>query len=305
MMTTWTRRPIDSSRSTLPVRTFRSVVRCVMSEPVQKSNQFEWNDDRSNAERLCTLQGSDETRWAGDGVIIIGDTGSDSTDEEDSSEEDWINTYTVSNDGPGENGVAIPSNREEALVYTQYADEKTSYPLGIKRGDSGESRIERAKALVEDAHEIGVPADTYIFDASYCTQELVEAIESHGSDWISLRRHDCPVEYDGGLIRLDMLHERVETTERSVEGEPYHIWTKKLMLPPLGEKKLLIAESYFSKSESSLSSVPETNGFSSETESDESPILNYFITNKIDAPADYLIRTYNIRHQVETSLSSS
>lgn len=273
-----------------------------MSEPPHKADQFEWNDDRPTAERLYSLQGNDETRWAGDGVIIIGDTHV-STDETDQSEEAWINTYTVSNGDPSEDR-AIPSDRDEALVYTQYADEKTSYPLGIKRGESGASRIERAIALVEDATEIGVPADTYIFDASYCTQELVEAIESHGSDWISLRRPDCPVEYDGGLIRLDTLFERIETTERAVEGVPYHIWTKKLMLPPLGEKKLLIAESYISETEESRPSETATNGSSSTTEPNESSKLNYFITNKIDAPADYLIRTYNIRHQVETSISS-
>ncbi len=79
------------------------------------------------------------------------------------------------------------------------------------------------------------------------------------------------VEYGGEMIRVDALAERIDTTEREVDGETYNIWTKKLNVSKLGEKKILISEKV------------------TDDEDEENPV-KYLVMNKIDAPTTQLIR---------------
>jgi hypothetical protein len=55
-------------------------------------------------------------------------------------------------------------------------------------------------------------------------------------------KSDRQVEYGGEMIRVDALAERIDTTEREVDGKTYEIWTKKLPVSKLDEKKVLISE---------------------------------------------------------------
>ena len=71
--------------------------------------------------------------------------------------------------------------------------------------------------------------------------------------------------YAGEEISVDALAERIDTVERTVEDETYHIWTKKLPVSQLGDVKLVLAEK-------------ETD------EEDEENPVKYLATNKIDAP---------------------
>jgi len=104
-------------------------------------------------------------------------------------------------------------------VFSQYADEKTTYPLGFRLYEKeAESKIDHAKALVDEAHEVGVSADTYLFDSWYCSQELVKHVESYDKDWISVLKSNRHVEYGGEMIRVDAL----EKPEMTSNSEPYH-----------------------------------------------------------------------------------
>ena len=88
------------------------------------------------------------------------------------------------------------------------------------------------------------------------------------------------------MIRVDALAERIDTTKREVDGETYNIWTKKLNVSKLGEKKVLISEKV------------------TDDEDEENPV-KYLVTNKIDAPTTQLIRTYSMRWRIETFFRDS
>ena len=78
------------------------------------------------------------------------------------------------------------------------------------------------------------------------------------------------------MIRVDALAKRIDTTEREVDGEIYKIWTKKVHVSKLGDKKILISEKV------------------TDDEDEENPV-KYLVTNKIDAPTTHLIRPYSMR----------
>ncbi|WP_435079948.1 IS701 family transposase [Halococcus sp. AFM35] len=238
-------------------------------------NQYDWDEDRLNRERLTALQQRNETRWSQDGVVILDDSVTHRTGDQ-LPNAGWFYDHAENDTVWGQN-----------LVFSQYADEKTTYPLGFRLYEKeAESKIDHAKALVNEAHEVGVPADTYLFDSWYCSQELVEHVESYDRDWISVLKSNRHVEYGGEMIRVDALAERIDTTEREVDGETYNIWTKKLNVSKLGEKKVLISEKV------------------TDDEDEENPV-KYLVTNKIDAPTTQLIRTYSMRWRIETFFRDS
>ena len=87
-------------------------------------------------------------------------------------------------------------------------------------------------------------------------------------------------------MRVDALRKRIDTTERGIEDETYHIWTKKLHVSELGDVKLVIAEK-------------ETD------EEDEENPIKYLATNKVDALTAHLIRSYSMRWHIETFFEDS
>ena len=90
------------------------------------------------------------------------------------------------------------------------------------------------------------------------------------------------VKYGGEMIRVDALGKRIDTIEREVDGETYNIWTKKLNVTQLGEKKVLVSEKV------------------TDDEVEENPV-KYLVTNKVDAPTKQLIRTYSMRLVIQVT----
>jgi len=64
----------------------------------------------------------------------------------------------------------------------------------------------------------------------------------------------------------------------------YRIWTRKLPISQLGERRLIIAEKV--------------------TDDGENPV-KYLVTNKIDAPTEHLIRSFSMRWRIETFFEDS
>lgn len=71
---------------------------------------------------------------------------------------------------------------------------------------------------------------------------MIETIEAHDKDWISVLKSDRLVEYAGEERHIDEIHGMVELVEREIDGDRYKIWTKKLPVSQLGEQKVIIAE---------------------------------------------------------------
>jgi SRSO17 transposase len=232
--------------------------------------EYNWDEDQLNKERLELLQQANDTKWSSDGVVIIDDTFTHKIGEQIPNVGKFYD-HTVPGYIWGQN-----------LIYALYADEKTTYPLGFRLYEKdAQRRVELAIDLVDELIEIGVPADTYLFDISYCSEEFVTHLETYGKEWVSAVKSDARVMYGGERIRVDALGQRIDTVPRTIDGETYHIWTQKRDVSRLGEVKLLITKKESSKE-------------------DEEPSVKYIVSNKIDAPASHLIELYAMRWRVET-----
>jgi hypothetical protein len=237
-------------------------------------NQHNLNNDRLNRQRLEALQNDSETQWSTDGVVVIGDTVTH--DEEIRNAEDF---YDHADDDYIWN---------QNFIFTQYADDTTTYPLVFRRyKTNARTKLELATALIDETRQVGVPAETYLFDTRYCDRALVDHVESYDGNWLSVLESDDTVEYGGDEISVNTLAECVDTVERVVDDEMYHIWTKKLPVSKLGSKKVLIAE----KESNNDSDIDGNDGAGQS--------VKYIVTNMIDAPAAHLLRTYSTSQCIE------
>jgi SRSO17 transposase len=244
--------------------------------------EYDWDEQQFNHERLEELQKHGETRWSKDGYIILDDT----------------ITEKAGDDVPGVGRFYDHAEGDtvwgQDLIYAFYADDKTAYPLTFRlyeqqddQDDDHDTKYDLAREIVTELEEeVGVPADTYLFDSWFAHDSgLSQHIESYSKDWIGPLRSNRKVTYSGDKLRVDALAERIDTIERDVDEETYHIWTKKLHVSQMGDVKLVIAEK--------------------ETEEDEENPVKYLATNKIDAPTEHVIRSYGMRWRIETFFEDS
>ena len=141
--------------------------------------EYEWDTDRLNTERLALLQRHNETKWGREGVVLIDDTFTHKTGKH------------IPNVGKFYDHTKRGYIWGQNLIYALYADEKTTYPLGFRLYEKdAKTRIELATELVDELIEIGVPADTYLFDLSYCSEAFVTHLENHDKQWVSAVQTD-------------------------------------------------------------------------------------------------------------------
>ncbi|NKE37538.1 IS701 family transposase [Natronococcus sp. JC468] len=232
--------------------------------------EYDWDEDRLNRERLELLQTNNETRWSSEGVVIIDDTFTHKTGE------------NIPNAGKFYDHSTRGHIWGQNLSYAIYADKKTTYPLCFRLYEKhSKTRVQLAKELVDECIEIGVPADTYLFDIPYCSGEFIDHLEGYDKEWVSAIKSDRNVVYASERMRVDALAERIDTQPRTVDSEIYHIWTKKLQVSKLGKVKVLITEKESSDEDGERS-------------------IKYIVSNKIDAPASHLIALYAMRWRIET-----
>ncbi len=245
--------------------------------------EYDWDEQQFNHERLEELQNHGETRWSKDGYIILDDT----ITEKAGDEVPGVGHFYDHAEGDTVWG--------QDLIYAFYADDKTAYPLTFRLYEKQDeddqdhdTKYDLAREIVTELEEeVGVPAATYLFDSWFAHDSgLPEHIESYGKDWIGPLRSNRQVTYGGEEIRVDALEERIDTVERNIDDETYHIWTKKLPVSQLGDVKLVIAEK-------------ETD------EDDKKNPVKYLVTNKIDAPTEHIIRSYGMRWRIETFFEDS
>jgi hypothetical protein len=128
------------------------------------------------------------------------------------------------------------------VIYAFYADDKTAYPLTFRlseqqddEDDDHETKYNRAREIgTELEEEVGVSADTYLFDSWFAhDSDLPKQIESYHKDCIDPLRSNRQVTYAGEEIRVDAPAERIDTVERNINDDTYHIWVKKLSRLPV------------------------------------------------------------------------
>lgn len=268
-------------------------------------NDYNWDEELLNQERIDLLQDHGDTRMSKKGVVAIDDTLNDKFGK-DIPGTDWFYDHNEDHTVWSQN-----------LVFSLYADHKTSYPLDFQLVDKdGLSKIKLAKQLIDHAEAAGAPAATYVYDSWFSSKEVNEHVESYNKDWITLLPVNRKIKYDGEWLSVDELYKRVELTERTVDDETYKIWTQKRPIKSLdAEKKVLLVEPVEEDDDESdeqdeesspEQDTAETSAADEESEDEEDePEFRCLVTNKIDAPSAHLIRLYTRRWRIETFFRDS
>jgi hypothetical protein len=127
---------------------------------------------------------------------------------------------------------------------------ETSYPLAFRQYEKADNEDQddedgtkydlSRKIVTELEEEVGVPADTYLFDSWFAhDSDLVKHVESYGKDWVGPLRSNRQVTYDNEQMRVDALEERIDKVAREINEETYKIWTKTLPVSKLGEIRVV------------------------------------------------------------------
>lgn len=137
-------------------------------------SEYTWDESALNHDRLELLQKHGDNRWKKDGYIAIDDSLTEKTGEEIPA----VGTFFAHAEGDYVCG--------QDLVYAFYTDEKTGYPLAFRLYEKdADTKIELAQAMVTELEaEIGVSAETFLFDSWYTAADLIESIEAYDKDWI-------------------------------------------------------------------------------------------------------------------------
>jgi len=246
--------------------------------------EYDWDEDQLNHERLEELQKHGENRWSQDGYIVIDDSVFQRTGKELPGAGEFYD-HTEGEPVWGQD-----------LVYSFYTDYKTSYPLVFRQyekaddedqNNEDETKYDLSREMVTELEEeVGVPADTYLFDSWFAHDSgLIKHVESYDKDWVGPLRSNRQVTYANREMRVDALEERIDKEEREIDEETYKIWTKTLPVSKLGEVRLVIAEKV--------------------TDEDKENPVKYLATSKIDAPSAHIIRSYSYRWRIETFFEDS
>ncbi len=104
---------------------------------------YDWNEDNLNRERLELLQRANDTKWGSEGVVDDDDTFMHKTGEQ------------IPNVGKFNDHTVPGYVWGQSLIYALYADEKTTYPLGLRLYEKDtKRRVELAIDLVNELIEI-------------------------------------------------------------------------------------------------------------------------------------------------------
>ena len=142
----------------------------------------------------------------------------------------------------------------QCLVTSHYADPDRDYPVGLmqyfKHGsveaDSHgfRTKIEQAMELVDECEELGVPAETYVFDSWYLSQRLAAHVEAYGKGWVSRLKRNRILHTSNGKVKAGMWEEKVPRGAfRKVKAldKCYWVYTRVMNVNKLGRVRVVIS----------------------------------------------------------------
>lgn len=215
-------------------------------EPVDQStlNRFlttyNWNREELNRTRLQLLQTEKATRWKRDGVVAIDDTLLPKTGKK----------------MPGAGKLWDHASgrfvHAQCLVTSHYVDSDRDYPVNLRqyfKHGSPEAdkhgfrtKIMQAMELVDECEELGVPAENYVFDSWYLSQQLAEHIEAYGKGWVSRLKRNRILHTSDGKMKAGAWERRVPRHAfRKVEAldRSYWVYTRVLNVNRLGRVRVV------------------------------------------------------------------
>ena len=141
------------------------------------------------------------------------------------------------------------------LVALVYADKnRNRYPLNFdlwrskqdcqEIGQEFRTKIKIAKDLVQYALDQGIPFQGVLFDSWYFCKDLVDFIESHNKDWVSMSKSNRNIIHQGKTINLKEYSKTIDSKEKrglpkfiTKEEKIYRFKSIKKSMPCLKRKK--------------------------------------------------------------------
>lgn len=194
------------------------------------------------------------------------------------------------------NEIIPRKSKERAQLRKRLMPTLLTDPEFVTLHNSFETKIELAVQLVEYAVAQNLPFATVLFDSWYLSPELVTALQQHHKDWISILKTNRlvltnsfglkdatgqAVTFAKSSMKLSDIVPLIPTSSFKpveVDGSTYHCFTKNVIIPSLGQVRLVIS---FNN--------PSCEG-------------NYvvLITNCLSWNAKKIIATYLLRWPIET-----
>ena len=199
--------------------------------------EYQWDTNQINIERIQELQKHNETRWSKNGVSIIDDTLVHKTGKH------IPNVYKFYDHSEN---VFITGH---SLTTLHYADHKTNYALDYriyapKTEPNFKTKIELAQDMISWSVQIGMPAQTFVFDSWYTCDGLIKLIKSLERFYIGSCKSDRLIRIEGN--RYISLREYVEKItdykEFEIKGIKYLVYTKKVHLKSIGDTRLVVSK---------------------------------------------------------------
>lgn len=190
-----------------------------------------------NKKRVMLLQKHNETRWSGNGIAIFDDTLLQKSGKHiprvykfyDHSENRFV-------DG-------------QCMVTLHYADRKTNYALDYRlyarKGEPDfKTKIEIAIDLANEAVNMGMPANTFVFDSWYTCKDMTGFVESIGRSYIGACKSNLLVRWEGNrYINLGEYVEKItKFKEFEVNEKKFLVYTKKVHFKSIGDARLIVSK---------------------------------------------------------------
>jgi hypothetical protein len=130
------------------------------------------------------------------------------------------------------------------IVTLHYVDRKTSYAIDYRVYlKQDRTKIELAKNLIEEAINLGMPANVFMFDSWYFCKEFVDFLEKKRKGWIAASKSDRLIKYKGKYLSLKEFSEIMKEKFNSalLNGKEIKFFSKQIYFKSLKrEAKLVI-----------------------------------------------------------------
>lgn len=235
-----------------------------------------WSEVEMNRKRIKDLENRPETTSRPDGIVAIDDTLSHKTGKHiddaeyhfdhstgkmvlghnlvtaqyNDSHVNYPLDYRLYHRQPDKKFITAAYKKLERQIdlfnERQYFLEKLKILLDYwRRLKRFKTKIQLAIELVKETESLGIKAKTYIFDSWFLCKQLINEIEAHGKDWISILKSNRKLLFNNVTMRVSELIQLIPKSSyrkiQSKKGHSYWVFTKTVRVLSLGKVRLVIS----------------------------------------------------------------
>ncbi|MEW6686628.1 MAG: IS701 family transposase [Candidatus Edwardsbacteria bacterium] len=170
------------------------------------------------------------------------------------------------------------------LVTTHYYCSKFHLPLHFEQydKDSGFTKHQIARELIDQAVKTGLPFSTVIIDSWYFNKENTSHIEKYNKHWVAACKSNRCIIFNGKRVRLDEFIKSIPASAFRLitlkDGSKYWIYYKTVSMCHQGRVRIVATQK----------------------EADLSDEVKFFVTSGKDWPPEKILNIYCCRWAIET-----